>query len=1513
MIEVQVRSGSPPRKRRRKESLPQQEIRKTPDRDDMVYKAAQLKRRLAFCEKEQKELSKKFQEVKEQLTEEQSCQLEVKLEKSFEHEPLICVSDSGDEDVVFVLPEDYSPLKKRKLNDAKKVEIFDEKDSHTKKDVAITYFKPGTNLPHARENCAAHKFVQSNVTTSTVSCNESYCEQCYCYVCDTPVTKCDSWKTGSNPHCNGYAKNAFWEKLRKMAKRKVSAVQDSLLKCLPENEQTETLQAAASKATEILESLKDEINKWSSNSRPSSFACGCGCHDDEYDSDDSYYSEGCRWCWEDHENRAFAYDWSYRNYGGGWGFNLSSNVSSTILTVTDYLKSEQPGQAAIVLDALTVLLLAGDSERFPYGQVQGALRSLRKAWIEVFMHPNLPKNLEDKVRERLRSAINGALICSPESTGLKMALEMKKWDDETLVKCFAGKLGSDLITEDEEIAEARLAVLEKNKRFSDALFYMLGCKVIRKNSASFGMLSQSEHKLLTNISVYRHKLVLLLAKTGKIEQAMNVITLPGSEELDRDVLTKTKPKETGINVNYSQCALGSISSADMKELLTVIVREDTSDAEAGKIPPPKSISEPKLQKALALILSVAQINSNLRTEVVLEWYIDTFCESAVSNGLSKDAKQKFESAAGQLLDKAKNKLLSPSDIIPPCKGSFKLFVVVLFAALVVRVFSITNCYQTYLITSALGVFKRKDLLWACVSVILSPTVSNKTSPLVFLGFVLENLIKPLGSNCFPLHVYESWIKKLPNISGIEKNFEIVQVILQEEKGTLGKDQSASKGVVLLKKIVETMTKMLQNKGNSNKDKLCSLFKKMNKVLPSGPKELKELETEIAGLTFKNDPTYENFLASQKACKPGKWPHLKDSLIAFLKKYRCSHPAGCIEVFSHCHMFNEVKQTLSVCGFIGCFPSICERIKQTLSKLNQSDSCLLAASCADWLGKTLCNAAFLNWRNGYRTIPDALMSCLRDIGRVNVQTFNGILSTAMQEAAEIFLTKTVQARNRGDLERWLMQIKGLYSDQNQMTAWSWALHEMTTGKLKRKTAVVCQLKNSRSLWTRTIPYHQLLKMQVENSTAVKTTTRSKPTQPGSVPNQSVSKTSLTSTNGSSRSNTPCGSEATQTAVNVAASTSRNASIAKPGQGIVTSKERVNMVTSTSINTSFAKPLQGSVASKPSSASVSKPAQGTVGSQQTSTPSRTPSGKQVQSSAVLRQNIAMTTLTPTNASRSRPLQTTAANVTTNVTPSASSSTCFATPLRGSVASKQGVNMSPSKASCASVSKPAQVTVASKQSVNLSTSTQSRNPSVKQTQGSAVSRQNVQTTAANVNVSTSTLTRTACGKPVQSATTVQQADNVTVSSLKKNIPSAKSTLVTAKKASVNMASFTPSNTNPANINQVTATIQQAVNVAAASTLSTTPIHGLPHTSLPVRVLLTPKQPVANIPGAPPLPLTNYNKAVPLVNSVSVNQQLAQAFARCNRMPSTSNVPRMPPGPLPLLGNSVTTRPNMAFGKKN
>ncbi|KAJ7335952.1 hypothetical protein OS493_013315 [Desmophyllum pertusum] len=177
---------------------------------------------LEFCDKEKDQLSKRFKELEEKLTEKQRCELDVKLENSEKRVPLICVGDSDNEDdeVVFILPEDYSPRKRRRIDIEKKAEKFDETGNQPKKDVAITYFQPGTNLPHAREHCTVHKFVQSNVTTATVSCNESHCEQCYCYVCDVLVKECGSWKTGINPHCSAYSKNAFWEQLRKTAKRK---------------------------------------------------------------------------------------------------------------------------------------------------------------------------------------------------------------------------------------------------------------------------------------------------------------------------------------------------------------------------------------------------------------------------------------------------------------------------------------------------------------------------------------------------------------------------------------------------------------------------------------------------------------------------------------------------------------------------------------------------------------------------------------------------------------------------------------------------------------------------------------------------------------------------------------------------------------------------------------------------------------------------------------------------------------------------------------------------------------------------------------------------------------------------------------------------------------------------------------------------------------------------------------------------------------------------------------------
>lgn len=61
-------------------------------------------------------------------------------------------------------------------------------------------------------------------------------------------------------------------------------------------------------------------------------------------------------------------------------------MSSTVSKANDFLKSNQPGQAAVVLDALTVLLLAADNER--YATFKGilflSLKSLLPVlWVEV--------------------------------------------------------------------------------------------------------------------------------------------------------------------------------------------------------------------------------------------------------------------------------------------------------------------------------------------------------------------------------------------------------------------------------------------------------------------------------------------------------------------------------------------------------------------------------------------------------------------------------------------------------------------------------------------------------------------------------------------------------------------------------------------------------------------------------------------------------------------------------------------------------------------------------------------------------------------------------------------------------------------------------------------------------------------------------------------------------------------------------------------------------------------------
>lgn len=58
----------------------------------------------------------------------------------------------------------------------------------------------------------------------------------------------------------------------------------------------------------------------------------------------------------------------------------------------------------------------------------------------------------------------------------------------------------------------------------------------------------------------------------------------------------------------------------------------------------------------------------------------------------------------------------------------------------------------------------QGLVWACVSIVLSSAISKKISPHI-VGFVLENVIKSLGSDCFPSHVYERFVQNFHNCDG----------------------------------------------------------------------------------------------------------------------------------------------------------------------------------------------------------------------------------------------------------------------------------------------------------------------------------------------------------------------------------------------------------------------------------------------------------------------------------------------------------------------------------------------------------------------------------------------------------------------------------------------------------------------------------------------------------------------------------------------------------------------------
>ena len=403
----------------------------------------------------------------------------------------------------------------------------------------------------------------------------------------------------------------------------------------------------------------------------------------------------------------------------------------------------------------------------------------------------------------------------------------------------------------------------------------------------------------------------------------------------------------------------------------------------------------------------------------------------------------------------------------------------------------------------------------------------------------------------------------------------------------------------------------------------------------------------------------------------------------------------------------------------------------------------------------------------------------------------------------------------------------------------------------------------------------------------------------------------------------GTVSSKPAVKAASLSLSNNTIVTPVQVTMISKSGVNVGSSSQSISGFGKPVQAAskqgvreVSSTLSNNLVGKPVQHTVASgtsvNMTTATQLCPSGgKQVQSPLPSKKSEGMISNTPTVTPNSRTVQAATVSVSVKKASPMQSRSQSGKQVQSAEAPRQNCNTSMSTQTKHSSAKSA-VNV----SVSKSTSTQSRPSSGRQVQSAAAPQQNdnlrptqtnapcsktTQATAVKVTMkkSTSTPSVVPCGKPVHNATNIQQAIYQTAGKPSNNTPSTKPTPLTAKKANTCLTVPTSSNTIPT---QVTAAIQQAINVVAATPLGRPVIQGNSHT---VRVLPT------NIPRfATPMPLmTGYGSAVPFANNIAINQQTSQTIASYRNVPASYVFTRMPPGVngIPAAGNGMTRVPHV------
>lgn len=80
--------------------------------------------------------------------------------------------------------------------------------------VSVGNTQVASEMPHARDACTIHSFVDPRKSNKTDRNFRNYCSQCYCYVCQIPVRQCNNW----NIHYNGNCYEPKWKEERKKRK-----------------------------------------------------------------------------------------------------------------------------------------------------------------------------------------------------------------------------------------------------------------------------------------------------------------------------------------------------------------------------------------------------------------------------------------------------------------------------------------------------------------------------------------------------------------------------------------------------------------------------------------------------------------------------------------------------------------------------------------------------------------------------------------------------------------------------------------------------------------------------------------------------------------------------------------------------------------------------------------------------------------------------------------------------------------------------------------------------------------------------------------------------------------------------------------------------------------------------------------------------------------------------------------------------------------------------------------------